>query len=88
MQDSYVARPSVNFNVYLDADAVDRLNALARKQGTTRNALIREAVALLLERQPRGAWPQEVLAFQGEPDAPAFEQPRKRLRPPRKVPLR
>jgi predicted transcriptional regulator len=78
----------MNFNVYLDADTVERLNTLARKRGTTRNALIREAVGHLLDQQAHAGWPEAVMAFQGEAAAPRFEAARKGLRPPRKDPLR
>jgi len=80
--------PPMNFNVYLDAPTVERLNALARSRGTTRNALIREAVGHLLDQGPRKAWPEAVADFQGESGAPAFESARKGLRPPTKDPLR
>lgn len=78
----------MNFNVYLDDPTVERLDALARKRGKTRNALIREAVAALLERGSGGGWPDAVLNWQGDPSAPAFEDARKSLVPPRKDPLR
>jgi hypothetical protein len=78
----------MNFNVYLDEQAVERLNALARKTGTTRNALIREAVAHLLDKKAKTGWPQAVMEFGGDPRAPAFESTRRGLRPPRKDPLR
>ena len=85
---SYARGIALNFNVYLDAQSVDRLNALARKRGTNRNALIREAVARLLEHPSEPAWPAEVLRFRGEPGAPPFESSRRTLRVPRKAPLR
>lgn len=78
----------MNFNVYLDEPTVERLNALARKRGTTRNALIREAVAHLLDRGAEAAWPDVVQAHEGIPQSPSFEAARRRLRPPRKDPLR
>lgn len=78
----------MNFNVYLDALTVERLNALARRLGTTRNALIRQAVDQLLESKARPAWPDAVMAFEGDPSAPVFEAGRKRLRAPRRDPLR
>jgi len=78
----------MNFNVYLDALTVERLNALARHRGATRNALIREAVAHLLDQQSRPGWPDTVMAFQGDPGAPAFESARKAVRAPKKDPFR
>lgn len=78
----------MNFNVYLDAVTVTRLNALARQRGTTRNALIREAVAQLLAGNGGPAWPEVVRKFAGLPAAPRFEASRRTLRAPRKDPLR
>jgi len=78
----------MNFNVYLDAVTVTRLNTLARQRGTTRNALIREAVAQLLDGNGGQAWPETVRTFVGLPDAPRFEASRRKLRAPRKDPLR
>jgi len=78
----------MNFNVYLDALTVERLNALARQRGATRNALIREAVGHLLDQQSRSGWPESVTAFQGDPGSPVFESARKAVRAPKKDPLR
>ena len=78
----------MNFNIYLDEPTVDRLNRLARTRKTTRNALIREAVGRLLEREDVAGWPALVLAHEGEPDAPPFESSRRSLRAPRRNPLR
>lgn len=78
----------MNFNVYLDDATVDRLNTLARKRRTTRNALIREAVAHLLEGKDGAAWPELVRDFHGEPAIEPFEASRRGLRAPKKDPLR
>jgi predicted transcriptional regulator len=77
----------MNFNVYLDDPTVDRLNALARKRGTTRNALIREAISHLLARKEVSGWPEAVAAFEGDAEAPRFEASRDALKPPRQDPL-
>ena len=77
----------MNFNVYLDEPTVDRLNALARKRGTTRNALIREAVSHLLDRKAESQWPASVMTFEGEAGIPPFEESRHSLKPPREDPL-
>lgn len=84
---SYIRTRAMNFNVYLDDPTVDRLNALARKRGTTRNALIREAISHLLARKEDSGWPEAVVAFEGDPEAPRFEEARSALKPPRKDPL-
>lgn len=78
----------MNFNVYLDDATVDRLNSLARKRGTTRNALIREAVAHLLESRSAAAWPALVREFEGESGVAPFEASRSGMRPPKKDPFR
>jgi hypothetical protein len=78
----------LNFNVYLDEQSVERLNALAQKRGVTRNGLIREAVGHFLDRKADPAWPDAVMEFNGDPHAPVFESARRSLRPPRKGPLR
>ena len=69
---------SVNFNVYLDQAAAERLGRLAEKTGRPRNALIREAVDALLEMSRR-KWPKAVLEFSGEPGATRFEAHRNEL---------
>ena len=80
------ARP-MNFNVYLDQATGDRLDRLAKVRRTSRNALIREAIAQLLDRAPDAGWPRAVREFEGVPKALRFEASRKRLRAPRRDPL-
>ena len=77
----------MNFNVYIDKQTGERLKRLARSKRTSRNALVREALAHLLERGAKVEWPLEVLGFQGIPKAPAFEGTRRALGAPRKDPL-
>lgn len=77
----------MNFNVYVDKRTGERLARLARTRQTSRNALIREAVARLLERESGAGWPAEILDFQGMPGAPRFEASRRGLGSPRRDPL-
>lgn len=77
----------MNFNVYVDRRTGERLNNLARARRTSRNALIREALARLLEPGHKAGWPPEVLEFQGIAGARPFEQARRKLRPPQPDPL-
>jgi hypothetical protein len=77
----------MNFNVYIDKRTVDRLQRLARIRRTTRNALVREAVARLLERDATAGWPDLVLGFEGVPGARRFEMSRRRLKRPLADPL-
>jgi hypothetical protein len=87
MLSSYLRRPHVNFNVYIDKQTGARLEQLARTRRTSRNALIREALARLLERREKAEWPPEVLGFEGVAGAPRFEGARRKLGAPRKDPL-
>jgi hypothetical protein len=77
----------MNFNVYVDKETGERLARLARRRRTSRNALIREALARLLEREQDGGWPPEVIAFEGVRGAVPFERARRRLGAPARDPL-
>ncbi len=70
----------MNFNLYLDDDSASRLSQLARKTGTPRNALVRQAVRTWLDRNA-AAWPKEVLEFEAEPSLVPFEAHRAELAP-------
>lgn len=69
----------MNFSIHIDKRIGERLERLARIRRTSRNALIREALAHLLER---AEWPPEVLGFQGVPKAAPFEDARRKLGAP------
>lgn len=73
----------MGFSVHLEEDLLKRLDRIARQTSRRRNALIREAVASYLERQERRAWPDVVMEFKGESDAPRFEATRSELSEPR-----
>lgn len=75
----------MHFSIYLDDATGQRLNALAQQVGETRNALIRQAIQDWMTHQSQ--WPEAVMQFQGEPDAPAFESYRDRLVDPKDDPL-
>lgn len=77
----------MHFNVYMDDQTGQQLNAAAQQQGQTRNALIRAAVRDWLARQSQPNWPEEVLSFQGMVDMPPFEAGREQLIPPAVDPL-
>ncbi|MFO1428613.1 MAG: ribbon-helix-helix protein, CopG family [Candidatus Competibacteraceae bacterium] len=53
-----------------------RLQQISQETGRSRNALVREAVESWLASREQRRWPQEVLDFQGVPDAVPFEQSR------------
>lgn len=77
----------MNFNVYLDAKSIARLERLAKARRKARNALIREAVEQLLTRDSSAGWPEEVLDFKGVPGSPRFESSRGKLVAPHRDPL-
>ncbi|MHB1544318.1 MAG: ribbon-helix-helix domain-containing protein [Gammaproteobacteria bacterium] len=72
----------MNFNVYIDKQATARLERLAKARRVSRNALIREALARLLDQDIRGDWPNVVLDFNGISDMPPFEDTRRGLKAP------
>lgn len=77
----------MNFNIYLDDETGQQLNHMAKQEGESRNALVRQAVSEWLNRHGKSQWPDEVLAFKGMADMPLFEASRDRLRPPASDPL-
>jgi len=77
----------MNFNIYLDDETGKQLNQVAKREGESRNALVRQAVNEWLSRHGKSQWPDEVLAFKGVADMPPFEARRGRLKPPNADPL-
>ena len=77
----------MNFNVYIDKQTGERLARIAKARGASRNALIREALAHLLDRNIKAGWPEAVLNFRGVPKARPFEEARRKLRAPGADPL-
>lgn len=77
----------MNFNVYIDKQTGERLVRAAKARGASRNALIREALARLLERDVGAGWPDAVLNFRGAPKARPFEEGRRKLGAPVKDPF-
>lgn len=77
----------MHFNLYLDDQTGQQLNAATEQCGQTRNALIREAVQEWLARRNKPQWPEAVMDFTGMPEMPAFEAGRKQLKPPVADPL-
>lgn len=72
----------MNFNVYVDKLTTARLERLAKARRVSRNALIREALARLVDQDIRADWPDTVLGFNGIPDMPPFEDTRRVLKAP------
>lgn len=77
----------MNFNVYIDKHTGERLQRLAKTRRTSRNALVREALARLLERNSQAGWPDSVIAFAGDARARRFEDARRLLEGPVSDPL-
>lgn len=72
----------MNFSIHLNDTLARRLQQIAQETGRSRNALVREAVESWLASREQRRWPQEVLDFEGVPDAVPFEQSRVDLLPP------
>jgi hypothetical protein len=71
----------VNFNVYIDDVTAERLKRLARKTGATRNALVRKAIAVYLDRGT-SEWPALVSGYEGDESLHPFEEARRELAVP------
>lgn len=76
----------MNFNVYLDDALVDRLDALAKRSSTPRNALVRKAVEHWVQHEGE-VWPPIVLAWTGDRAVVPFESFRAELGEARDAPF-
>ncbi len=77
----------MHFNIYLDDRLGQRLIEATQTSHKTRNALIREAIDLWLEKHERSSWPDEIIQFEGIEDFPAFETHRHDLKSADKDPF-
>lgn len=77
----------MNFNIYVDKQTATRLQRLAKARRLTRNALIREALTRLLDRDIKADWPEAVLNFNGVPGLAPFEEARRDLEDPQSDPF-
>ncbi|BAG01815.1 MULTISPECIES: ribbon-helix-helix protein, CopG family [Microcystis] len=73
----------MNFNLDLEDELSQQLQALSRSTGKSQNALIREAIQLLITTKEQSQWSSTILNFQGVSDGIVFEAYRKELSPPR-----
>jgi predicted DNA-binding protein len=73
----------MNFNLYLEDELSQKLQALSRSTGKSRNALIREAIQLLITKEEQSQWSSTILNFQGLRDGITFEAYREELLPPK-----
>jgi predicted transcriptional regulator len=70
----------MNFNIYLDNEIGAALKRLAKRQKLTRNALIRKAVAELIDKETHAqGWSEAVLQWHGDAEFAAFESHRAML---------
>jgi len=68
----------VNFSLYLDRLAAERLSKLAKSRKLPRNALIRQAVDNWLARET-SKWPEVLLEYVGDDRMVPFESHRNEL---------
>jgi predicted transcriptional regulator len=72
----------MNFNLYLEDKLAQKLQALSQSTGKSRNALVREAIQLLISQHQRSQWSSKIFDFQGLTDAICFEAYREEFIPP------
>ena len=73
----------MNLNLDLEDELSQQLQALSHSTGKSQNALIREAIQLLITTKEQSQWSSTILNFQGISDGIIFEAYRKELSPPR-----
>ena len=66
----------MNISTYLPDHLLGTLDHLAKERQLSRSAVIREALEAYLARFERGAWPDEVMMWDGDPEFPPFEATR------------
>lgn len=77
----------MNFNIYLDDQLGEQLIEATKDTHKSRNALIREAIALWLKHNKNTTWSETINNFEGIEDFPAFESHRDQLPPPKEDPF-
>jgi predicted transcriptional regulator len=78
----------MNFNIYLDSAIGEALKRLAKRRKVTRNALIRQAVEDLVNKEVRSKdWSTAVMEWKGDPGFEPFELQRAKLAVPTRDPL-
>lgn len=77
----------MNISIYLEQPLAKKTQQYAEKTGTTRNAVIREALRVWLLQHDTASWPKSILDFQGVPDFIPFEEERDNLLPPNEDPF-
>jgi hypothetical protein len=73
----------MSFHVYVEPELQDRLDALCKKTGRKRNALVREALRQYVEKEAAASWPASLFDFKPDPSFVRFESLRDDLPPDR-----
>ncbi len=73
----------MSFQVYIEPELQEKLDALCKKMGQKRNTLVREALREYLGRRLEKSWPDAVFQFKPDRALPRFEERRDELFPDR-----
>jgi hypothetical protein len=63
----------MSFHVYLEPQLQEQVDALSKKTGRKRNAIVREALREYVAKQVKQDWPEEVFRFSADPKLTRFE---------------
>jgi hypothetical protein len=66
----------MNVTSYLPDELVQAVDQIARQNHSSRSAVVKEALEHYLKRFRVGSWPDEILAWRGDPEFPPFESVR------------
>jgi hypothetical protein len=77
----------MNINIYLEDTVAKTLGQCAKRSGSSRNAIIREAIKEWIQHHEVKKWPASILKFNGMQAFPSFESYRDNLLPPSEDPL-
>jgi predicted transcriptional regulator len=58
----------MNFSIYINDELGKKLQAIAEREHISRNNLINEAIARLIEEREANTWSEEVLNWSGCPE--------------------
>lgn len=75
----------MNINIYINDYLARQLDLVVSDSNKKRNALIQEAISLLVEKYKREKWPDSILNFQGVDgltEWEGFQEHRKGLKEP------
>lgn len=77
----------MNITIYVEDAVAAELDTLIAQTGQSRNAIIRAAIKMWMAKHPSKVWSPLILNFQGDPQAPRFEESRAELLPPTEDPF-